>query len=183
MKRTKEPSRPTRLDCRCGAVALEASGEPIVSAECFCTSCRTAAGHFESLPGAEPLREPNGSTHFVLHRKDRVRCGQGAEQLREHRLTPRSSTRRVVAACCNTPMFLEFSRGHWLSLYARRFPAERRPAVEMRTMTRDIVDGSRPPEDVPNGKTQAFMFMARLLAAWVAMGFRAPEILFVRGTL
>ena len=28
--------------CRCGLVAFEAVGEPIVGAACYCTSCRTA---------------------------------------------------------------------------------------------------------------------------------------------
>jgi len=173
----------TRLDCRCGAVALEVTGKHIVSVECHCTSCRTAAAQLESLPGATALREPNGSTRCVLHRKDRVRCLRGAEHLREHRLTPGASTRRVVAVCCNTPMFMEFLRGHWLSLYGRRYPAESLPKLEARTMTRDINGGPPLPSDVPNGKTQPFFFMTRLLKAWAAMGFRVPPVTFVHGAL
>lgn len=170
------------LECACGQVALEVTGEHIVSAECYCDSCRKAGAHLESLPGAPVLREQNGATHYVLHRKDRVRCVRGAERMREHRLSPKASTRRVVATCCNSAMFMEFLNGHWLSLYARRFPSGSVPPVEMRTMTRDV-EGLTLPDDVPNGKTQPFASMARLLAAWVRMGFRTPKISFVQGGL
>jgi len=173
----------TRLDCACGQAALEISGEHIVSVECYCDSCRKAGAHLESLPGAPVLLEQNGATRCVLHRKDRVRCARGAELLREYRLKPSASTRRVVATCCNTPMFMEFMSGHWLSLYGRRFPAESLPPVEMRTMTRDVVGQLELPDDVPNGKTQPLAFMLRLLVAWVRMGFRVPPISFVQGAL
>lgn len=173
----------TRLDCACGQATLEITGEHIVSVECYCDSCRKAGAHLESLPGAPVLLEANGATRCVLHRKDRVRCLQGAEQLREYRLKPEAVTRRVVATCCNTAMFMEFSSGHWLSLYARRFPDESLPPVEMRTMTRDVEGQLVLPDDVPNGKTQPFAFMARLLVAWIRMGFRVPPISFVQGGL
>lgn len=171
-----------RLACTCGQAALEVSGEHIVSVECYCDSCRKAGAYLEALSGAPALLEPNGATRCVLHRKDRVRCVQGAEQLREYRLTPKAATRRVVATCCNTAMFMEFLSGHWLSLYGRRFPRESLPPVEMRTMTRDV-QGLVLPDDVPNGKTQPFAFMVRLLGAWIRMGFRVPPISFVQGGL
>lgn len=172
-----------RLDCACGQAALEISGAHIVSVECYCDSCRKAGAHLEALPGAPQLLEQNGATRCVLHRKDRVRCLQGADQLSEYRLTPEASTRRVVATCCNTAMFMEFLRGHWLSLYGRRFPIESLPPLEMRTMTRDVAAELVLPDDVPNGKTQPFAFMVRLLVAWVRMGFRVPPIPFVKGVL
>lgn len=170
------------LSCQCGAVALEVTGKHIVSAECYCNSCRKAGAHLESLPGAPVVLEANGATRFVLQRKDRIRCMRGAEHLGEYRLSPEAGTRRVVASCCNTPMFLEFLRGHWLSLYGHRYPADHLPPLEVRTMTSDV-DGLVLPDDVPNGRTQPASFMFKLLGAWISMGFRVPPITYVSGTL
>jgi hypothetical protein len=169
-------STTTHLSCTCGKVALEVTGEPIIVAECCCTSCREAGGKVAALPGAPEFRTPYGTTPYVLERKDRVRFVKGTEQLREFRLTPTSPTRRVVAACCNTPIFVEFKGGHWLSMYASLWPEEVRPRVELRTMAGDLPDPSVLPADVPNLKSQSGGFFAKLLWAWVAMGFRTPRI-------
>jgi hypothetical protein len=149
---------------------------PILRAECHCTSCRTAGAQLQQLPAAKPLLEANGGTQFVLYRKDRVQFTRGMKLLREHRLTPSSPTRRVVASCCDTPVFLEFERGHWLSIYSRLWPENQRPAIELRTMISDLADASALPNDVPNARRQSLSFMAKLLGAWVAMGFRVPKI-------
>lgn len=169
--------------CACGQAALEAAGEPILSAVCYCQSCRAAARVLEALPAAPAMVGSDGGTEFVLHRKDRVRCLRGGEHLREHRLTASSTTRRVVAACCNSAMFLEFTRGHWLSLYAHRLPEAGRPAPEMRVMTADLGRDARFPDTLPGYRTHSVRFMARLLLAWAAMGFRAPRVDFVKGRI
>ena len=166
----------TRLSCACGQVRIEVEGSPIVSTECCCNSCREAASRMQALPGAAPVLQPTGATPFVLYRKDRVRFAAGMDLLREFRLTPASKTRRVIASCCNTPVFLEFQGGHWLSLYAVLWPAGAVPPLEMRTMAVDLPDPSVLPDDVPNGRRQPFAFMARLLGAWIAMGLRSPKI-------
>ena len=171
----------TLLSCHCGRTRLSVEKAPILTAECCCTSCRTAGQRLEALPNAPEIVEPNGATHFVLYRKDRVRFEKGLDQLREHRLTPESATRRVVAVCCNTPVFLEFSKGHWLSIYGGLWPLETRPAIEMRTMTGDALTGVTLSNDVPNPKSHSLSFMARLMIAWVAMGFRVPKIDFIKG--
>lgn len=166
--------------CRCGAVLLEAAGAPIVSAVCHCESCQEAGRQFEQVADAPPVLNAQGGTDFVLHRKDRVHCARGGELLREHRLKPTSSTRRMVAACCNSAMFLEFSKGHWLSLYrARMF--EGAPPLEMRVMTADRRKGVDLPDDMPNYATHSGKFMWRLLSAWAAMGFRVPKVKGVPG--
>ena len=127
--------------------------------------------------------EENGGTHFVLYRKDRVRIGSGEEKLKELRLTQKSPTRRVVASCCDTPLFLELQNGHWLSLYGRLWPEALRPPIELRTMTSDLPAGTRLPDDVPNARTQSASFMVKLLGAFIAMGFRAPKIAVPGGAL
>jgi hypothetical protein len=161
--------------CQCGQVAFETTGKPIVSVSCHCRSCQDAGLAFEQAPAAPAVRDADGGTGFVLVRKDRVRCTKGGEKLQEHRLTPQSTTRRVVATCCNAPMFLEFSKGHWLSIYRNRLPDGAAP-LEMRVMTKDRRESAELPSDVPNYRTHSGKFMWKLLAAWVAMGFRTPKV-------
>lgn len=167
--------------CRCGQVALEAAGEPIVGAACYCISCRTAGERFEALPEASAVLEADGSTRFALYRKDRIRCVSGSDMLREHRLTPKATTRRVIATCCSAAMFLEFKGGHWLSIYNQRFAPDDQPPLEMRTMTRDRRAGVEFTDKLPSYNTHSGRFMWRLLTAWAAMGFRAPDIDYVKG--
>ena len=49
-------------------------------------------------------------------------------------MKPNSPTRRMFARCCNTAMFLDFTKGHWLSLYRGRLPNDIPPPA-MRMMT------------------------------------------------
>ncbi|UWQ20552.1 GFA family protein [Jannaschia sp. W003] len=159
----------TQVGCRCGAVALAVEGPPIAAVECHCASCRRAGAMLEALPDALPVLDARGGTAFVMQRKDRVRFERGTEHLRALRLAE-GGTRRVVATCCGTPVFLEFPGGHWLSLYAAIWTESARPRTEFRTMTgdRDL------PHDVPNLRTHSLGFYARLLVAWARMGFRNP---------
>jgi hypothetical protein len=166
----------TELTCSCGNIHLRLEGEPLLAAECQCDSCRTAAAWLAEIPGGEPVTSATGGTPYVLYRKDRVRFAAGGDNLRAYRLTAASPTRRVVAACCNTPLFLEFQGGHWLSLYAGLWPDEIRPAPAMRTMVSDLPAGQTLPADIPNHKTQSVGFFFTLLTAWAAMGFRSPKI-------
>jgi hypothetical protein len=170
----KQPESLTLL-CRCGAVEFEAIGKPIVTAACYCASCQEAGAGIERLVEAPPVLEADGSTSFVLHRKDRIRCTRGGERLEDHRLSPAAPTRRVVATCCNSAMFLEFSKGHWLSLYRNRVSGNA-PSLEMRVMTRDRREGVMLSDDLPSYETHSGKFMWRLLTAWAAMGFRVPPV-------
>lgn len=167
--------------CQCGTVTLELTGKPIMAATCYCQSCQTAGYAFETLPGAPSVVGADGGTPYVLARKDRLTWLSGSEQLDEHRLTPESPTRRFVARCCNAPIALEFTKGHWLSVYSARIPEGERPAAEMRTIVNDRPAGIELPEDIPNYATPSGKFMWRLLKAWAAMGFRAPPIEATKG--
>ncbi len=165
-----------RLGCACGEVQLTASGTPIASVECCCDSCRAAGARLERLPGAKSVLDRYGATRFVLYRKDRIRFAAGADHLKAFRLSAGAGSRRVVASCCNTPVFLELKGGHWLSLYGGLWSEDTLPTLEMRTMTGDLTDPSILPRDVPNLERQSWPFFATLLKAWVAMGFRSPRI-------
>jgi hypothetical protein len=174
---TANPKQQQNLSatCRCGKVKLEAVGQPILTSCCYCASCQKAGRRFEQLASASPVLNADGGTDYLLCRKDRVQCATGQEHLSEHRLTPDSPTRRVIATCCNSPMFLDFTKGHWLTMFRDRFPAGA-PPVEMRVMTKDRRDGVVLADDLPNYDRYSGKSMLRLVAAWAAMGFRKPEI-------
>ncbi len=161
--------------CRCGKVKLEAIGRPILTASCYCASCQEAGSRFEQMASAPPVLNPDGGTDYVLYRKDRVHCVTGQEYLEEHRLKPDSPTRRVIATCCNSAMFVDFTKGHWLSMYRSRFPTGA-PALEMRVMTKDRRADVTLAGDVPNYGGHSGRFMVKLFAAWIAMRFRTPNI-------
>jgi hypothetical protein len=161
--------------CQCGQAALEVIGAPIVSAVCYCENCRTAGHMFEQADGAPRTVDADGGTAYCLYRKDRVVVVRGCEFLQEHRLTPDSKTCRVVARCCNAPMFLDFTQGHWLSVYQTRLPATVQPP-QMRVMTRERPAGVTLPEDIPAYPSYSPAFMIRLLLSWAAMGFRQPKV-------
>jgi hypothetical protein len=145
----------------------------------------------QKLPGSRaPVRttdfratrlDPDGGTGMILYRKDRVQCAMGQEHLEEHRLTPASPTRRVVATCCNSAMFADFTKGHWLSLFRNRF-TQGAPPLQMRVMTQDRPAGVELAGDVPNYEGHSGKFMLKLFAAWMAMGFRTPRIAWGRRT-
>ena len=161
--------------CRCGGVRLEASRTPIAATICYCASCQEAGRRLAALPGAEPVLRADGGTAYLLYRKDRVRCLGGGERLEAHRLKPDSPTRRMVAACCKTAFYLEFTRGHWLSLYRDRLPPEA-PQPEMRVMVSDRRPDVVLPNDMPAYAKHNGRLMVRLLKSWVAMGFRVPKV-------
>lgn len=165
-----------RLACACGQFEMVLAGEPFISTECHCNSCREAGGRMEKLPLARPMLEPNGGTRFVLYRKDRVEISRSQHLLRGYRLSEEAPTRRVVATCCNSPVFLEFKGGHWLSLYSSLWPEGKAPTPDIRTMASDRTEGAALDGDIPSGKRHTMGFYGKLLTAWIAMGFRAPVI-------
>lgn len=160
--------------CQCGRVALEATGAPIVVAVCYCKSCQRGGRLLQEFPGAPSVLGPDGGTQYVVYRKDRVRLLEGAELLEGQRLAPESPTRRVRATCCQSAMFLDMTKGHWLSLYHSRF--RQAPPPEMRVMTKDRPAGVELAQDIPNHAAYSGKFMWRLLGARIAMGLRVPKL-------
>jgi hypothetical protein len=160
--------------CRCGKVRFEISGAPILSGICYCTSCQEGGRRHQALPGADVVLGADGGTSYVLFRKDRIRCVQGGEQLEERRLKPESPTRRVDAGCCNSAMFVDFTKGHWLTMYRGRVPDAPPPTIRMMTAERPA--GVELPDDMSNCPKYSGKFMLKLLGAWVAMGFRRPAV-------
>ena len=124
----------TSAPCRCGKVELEIVGAPIFRGICYCTSCQEAGRRYQAVPGVDPVLAGDGGTDYVLYRKDRVRCVRGGDLFEERRLKPDSPTRRMYARCCNTAMFLDFTKAHWLTIYRGRLPNDV-PPIAMRMMT------------------------------------------------
>ena len=170
----EKQQKPLSGICQCGKVKFEAVGPPILAASCYCTSCQEAGRQFEQLAYAPPVLDADSGTSVILYRKDRVQCVMGQEYLEERRLKPDSPTRRVIATCCNSAMFLDFTKGHWLSMYRNRVPTGA-PPLEMRVMTKERRVGVELADDLPNYSGRSGKFMLKLIAAWIAMGLRRPE--------
>jgi len=168
-------SDPISACCRCGQVRFTITGAPIMHVACYCTSCRTAGREFERVLGSPPIVADDGGTDSVLYRKDRVVEAAGADRLSEHRLKPDSPTRRMIATCCNTPLLLDFTKGHWLTFYRDCLPAQI-PELEMRVMTKDRQADVTLPDDLPTYSTRPGKFVWKLLSSWAAMGFRRRQV-------
>lgn len=175
VQETEKQMREWVIKCQCGEVSISAAGNPIVSSACYCSDCQAAGHEIEQLPDAPRLVSNDGGTLAVLFRKDRVKIVQGSNFLHEHRLTPDSPTRRVVATCCNSAMFLDYTKGFWLSIYTDRFASDA-PALQMRTMVKERPKGVTLKNDVPNYESFSGKFMVKLMLAWASMGFRSPEL-------
>jgi hypothetical protein len=165
-----------RLTCRCGKVHIDVERAPLLSAECHCNSCRAAGQRLQAVPVEPGTVSANGGTRFEVYRKDRVRFVEGLDQFKEFRLKPDAPSRRVIAGCCNTPLFLEFKGGHWLSMYAGLWPQDQLRPLDVRTMLGDREDKPVFDDGVPAGAWPTAKFYALLLGSWIAMGFRVPKV-------
>ncbi|MGZ5193806.1 MAG: hypothetical protein ACXWJM_00080 [Ramlibacter sp.] len=150
---------------------IEVFGLPIVHAACYCSDCQTAGRHIESLPGAAAVLDSDGGTASLLYRRDRVSHGSSRQLLRPHKIKASSPTSRLVTTCCNCAMYLDFEKGHWLTLYRKRFAGDV-PPLEMRICTKSRRSGVELPQDVPNYPGRSFGFFVKLLTAWIPMLLR-----------
>lgn len=161
----------TTARCLCGSVELESIGDPITSTACYCEGCQEGSRQIEALPNGRPVCDPDGGTAYALYRQDRVEYPKGSQLLRGYKLRDESSTNRVVATCCDSPMFLDFEKGHWLSIYRTALRGDL-PPLEMRVHTKSRPAGSDLPNDVPSSPAYSLKFMAKLFTAWIAMLLR-----------
>jgi hypothetical protein len=158
-----------RAACRCGAVSLEARGAPIMAVACYCNDCQEAARRLEARPQSTRMRDPDGGASFVVYRKDRVRVSTGADLLESMKLKETSPTKRLVATCCNSAMYLGFDdKKHWVDVYRNRI-LDHPPPIQMRICTRFRAQGVEAPRDVPSYSGYSFGLIARLVRAGLAM--------------
>lgn len=158
-------------ECSCGRVELRAIGEPILHVACYCKDCQTGGLQIQALAGAVSVLEADGGTDFLLYRKDRVNYLEVEPLLRAYKLDEGSATSRFVAPCCNAAMFLNFEKGHWLTMYRQRFRGDV-PPLQMRVCTQSKRDDVVLANDVPNHGNHSFSFLAKLIAAWIPMLLR-----------
>ena len=165
-------SRPgLRASCACGKVTLETRGAPIGAAVCYCDDCQAAGRQIEALPGAQPVLDPDAGTPLVIYRRDRLSCVRGAELLQAVKLRPNSATSRYVATCCNSAMYLGFDDAkHWADVFRGRIEGTA-PPIEVRMCTRFLPAGTDVPKDMPSSPGFPFGFIAKVMAARVAMLF------------
>ncbi|MEO9601568.1 hypothetical protein [Parasphingorhabdus sp.] len=156
--------------CQCGKVRCQGIGQPILSGVCYCDDCQAGAKLLEALDSAPKVTEKDGGTHYLTYRDDRFRCIEGGDLLQAYQHSPDAPTRRMVASCCNTAMFLKFSKGHWTSSYARRFTGDI-PTVEMRTQTQFRNSDLPLPDDAPSYRTFGLRLFLRLITSRIAMLF------------
>jgi len=156
------------IRCACGSVEFQARGDPILASICYCDDCQKASHQIESLPNAPRILREDGGTPYVLYRRDRIACLRGDRLLLEHRLEGESFTKRVVASCCNSAMFLDFEKGHWLSVYRDRLQGDA-PPVQMLVQTKYKPEKAVLPVDPPSYSGFPFKFIAKLMLARIAM--------------
>ena len=154
--------------CACGTVRCEGVGAPIVSAVCYCSDCQEGARRIEALPGAPQVLDADGGASYLTYRDDRFRCVAGEEMLVPCRLGDRAPTRRMVASCCNTGMFLKFEPGFWISSYRLRYCGDL-PPIEMRNQTRDRRAATALPQDAPSFSRYSMRLFAKLIRARLNM--------------
>jgi hypothetical protein len=104
-----------------------------------------------------------------------LKCIDGCERLQAHCLTPESPSRRIMASCCETPLFGDCMKGFSVSIYRGRIRDAPLPSI--RVMTSDLPDDVVPPDDgLPRYRGRPGKFMLSLVTTWVSMGFRLPKI-------
>lgn len=156
--------------CACGTVRCEGVGAPIVSAVCYCSDCQEGGRKIEALPAAPRVLDADGGASYLTYRDDRFRCVSGADMLVAHRLNDRAPTRRMVASCCNSGMFLKFEPGFWISSYRLRYSGDL-PPIEMRNQTRDRRAETAISSDAPSFSRFPMRLFAKLIRARMEMLF------------
>ena len=161
--------------CLCGAVALAATGRPIVASVCYCDDCQAAAKQIAALGGSSPpAAEPDGGTEYLLFREDRFECTEGYEHLTAIRLKDASATRRMVASCCNSAMYMAFDdKRHWVSAYRSRFEGDV-PPLEIRICTKSRTSNEPLDTSVPSYAGYSPKLIFRLVRSMLGMTF-APK--------
>jgi len=157
--------------CRCGAVVAAAIGKPIIANVCYCADCQAAA-RIEAPPLSGAIETTaDGGTECLIFRKDRFAVTKGAERLQAARLKQDASTRRMIATCCNSGMYMAFDDAKpWVSVFRARFVGEV-PPVEMRICTKYRRFPEKLDDRLPNHPGYPAKMMLRILTAWIAMVF------------
>ncbi len=155
--------------CACGKVEFELSGAPLINVVCHCDDCQAGSARIEALPGAPGILDACAGTPYALYRNDRLHCTKGDELLEGYSLKPASTTRRMVARCCNSAMLArQDPLLHWTPIYRDRIVPPAAP-LEMRIQTRFVPAGVSLPADLRAHGGIPLNFVVRMVAARLAM--------------
>jgi len=155
--------------CVCGTVEIELVGTPIASVACYCDDCQEGARQIEVLPGAPAILDATGGSAYLVYRKDRVSFSKGAALLKPLKIRATSVTNRVIAACCNSAMLLNFDDSkHWIDIYRERVRGTA-PPTQMHLCTRFRRPVRESPHDIPGYAGYPIKLLARLAKARLAM--------------
>lgn len=161
-------SAETILQCQCGAIECKGAGLPFLSAVCYCDHCQEAAHQIEAK-GGPLVADADGGTALCLIRNDKFKIERGSDKLRPHLRDSASSTSRMVASCCNSAMFLDFTDGRfWKSVMIARI-AGPKPKIEMRLCTRYRNSLLPWPDEAPRHAKFPVSALARIGRQWLDM--------------
>src|SRR5580692_8078026 len=158
-----------RSSCACGRVRCQAMGAPIVSLVCYCEDCQDGARKIEALPNAASFRDADGGTPLLTYRDDRFKCSSGEELLVGYKIKQNAPTRRMVASCCNSAMFLKYAPGFWVSGYRARFRGDDLPPIEMRDQIEHRRADTALPSDAPCYRGFPTRLFAKIISARISM--------------
>jgi hypothetical protein len=160
--------------CRCGAVEVGAWSDPILVTACYCDDCQAASERLAASGNSGPLAGADGGTEFMVFRRDRIACIRGAENLQAMRLRNAPKTRRMIAGCCTTPMYVGFDdKRPWVSAFRTSFGPDA-PPVQMRICTRFRRPEHKAKDDLPDHPGYPAAVILRVLAVLPRMLFSRP---------
>jgi len=155
------------VSCKCGQVKLDVTGKPFMVAACYCDDCQAGWRRIEALVNAAPVLDDRGGIENLYFRNDRVRVVQGEEFLQPFKLRPESPMRRVVANCCNTPMYSSREDFRFMNIIRARFGPDA-PPLEGRYFTRYSPEQPFVSHDVPSYPGVPLSVKLKMLRAHLA---------------
>jgi len=138
-------------ECDCGQVRFEASANPACNVTCYCEDCQSAAKTLVKERGCENLLEADGGTSFSIFLEKDWTCVAGAERIEGHKLKADSPTTRYVSSCCQTPLYLKFGPGFWISSFRTAFKSDI-PNLQWRIKTSHRTSSLPYPDTLPRFK-------------------------------
>jgi len=156
--------------CECGKVTFETLGEPILAGVCYCDDCQAGCKMLEELPDAPPAMDEDGGSNYLTFRDDRVTITSGEKLIKSYKLKEKAPTKRYVASCCNSALYVKFSMGHWKSTFRNRYISET-PPVEIRSQTQFRTSSLPFPDNAPTYKKFPLSLFGKLIKARIAMAF------------
>ncbi len=150
--------------CKCGSVVFEAVGEPIVSAVCYCVDCQAASDKIKSIYANAVVAETDGGTAYSTFKDEQWHCVKGGELLTGIKLREGSPTTRFIATCCQSPLYLKYKYGFWISTYRQQF-RDALPDLEWRNKISSRQSYLPFPDDIQRFKGFPIRLFGRLIKA------------------